>query len=398
MAPHYHQLPCAPTFVFYDGECATCHFVVKFLLRRSHRERFRFVALQNLAGTELEERIRQDLKLDLTSSLIVWKNGELWARAAAVSAIVSELGWPWRLFLLFRLLPLGLSDFFYNLYASRRYQIAGRARDKDICAVLPREQRALFPAEWTEAKLVFPPGPDVFLSAQWRNLILVNFEVPSSILQEFLPYGVEVDSWNNQTLVSLVGFSFAGTSVKGMTLPWAADFEEVNLRFYVKRRVQEQGTWVERRAVVFVREIVPFKIIAATANLFYGERYRSLIMNHETLQLENQKKVTYHWGDQDGSCSIEALLNGDPKPLEDGSLAEFITEHYFGYAKKGPRASTEYQVEHPRWRVWNDVKVKIQGNFARFYPDVFRPYLERPHSMMVAEGSPVRVMQGQKIP
>jgi hypothetical protein len=91
------------------------------------------------------------------------------------------------------------------------------------------------------------------------------------------------------------------------------------------------------------------------------------------------------------------LLNGDPKPLEDGSLAEFITEHYFGYAKKGPRASTEYQVEHPRWRVWDDVKVKIQGDFARFYPDVFRPYLERPHSMMVAEGSPVRVMQGQTI-
>jgi predicted DCC family thiol-disulfide oxidoreductase YuxK/uncharacterized protein YqjF (DUF2071 family) len=393
MAPHYHQLPCAPTFVFYDGECATCHFVVKFLLRRSHRERFRFVALQNLAGTELEERIRQDLKLDLTSSLIVWKNGELWARAAAVSAIVSELGWPWKLLLLFRLLPLGLCDFFYNLYASRRYQIAGRARDKDICAVLTREQRALFPAEWNEARVVFQPRSDVFLSAQWLNLILVNFEVPAHVLQEFLPYGVEVDSWNNQTLVSLVGFSFAGTSVKGMTIPWAADFEEVNLRFYVKRRVQG----LERRAVVFVREIVPFKIIAATANLFYGERYRSLTMNHETFQLEDQKKVTYHWADQDGSCSMEAMLNGDPKPLAEGSLAEFITEHYFGYAKKGPRASTEYQVEHPRWRVWDDVKVKIQGDFARFYPDVFRPYLEKPHSMMVAEGSPVRVMQGQTI-
>ncbi|HET9236498.1 MAG TPA: DUF2071 domain-containing protein [Oligoflexus sp.] len=348
MAPRYHQLPCTPTLVFYDGECATCHFVVKFLLRRSQRERFRFIALQSVAGTELEATIRKNLKLDLTSSLIVWKNGELWARAAAVSAIVSELGWPWKFLLLFRLLPLGLCDFFYDLYASRRYKIAGRARDKDICAVLPREQRALFPADLSLASPLFQPRPEVFLSAQWHHLILVNFEVPAHILQEFLPYGVEVDSWNNQTLVSLVGFSFAGTSVKGMTLPWAADFEEVNLRFYVKRRVQEQGAWVERRAVVFVREIVPFTIIAATANLFYGERYRSLTMNHEAHHLENQKKVAYHWADQNGSCSIEAMLNGEPKPLEEGSLAEFITEHYFGYAKKGREASTEYQVEHPR--------------------------------------------------
>jgi predicted DCC family thiol-disulfide oxidoreductase YuxK len=383
--------------VFYDGDCATCHFVVKFLLRRTHRERFRFIALQSLAGTELEAIIRRDLKLDLTSSLIVWKNGELWARAAAVSAIVSELGWPWKLCLLFRLLPLGLCDFLYNLYASRRYQIAGRAKDKDICAVLPWEQRALFPAVWPETKVVFQPRPDVFLSAQWRNLILVNFEVPASILQEFLPYGVEVDSWNDQTLVSLVGFSFAGTSVKGMTLPWAADFEEVNLRFYVKRRVQENGRWIERRAVVFIREIVPFKIIAATANLFYGERYHSLTMNHEMLDRKDHKQLLYSWEDSLGRCSMDVMLNGEPEPLREGSLAEFITEHYFGYAKKGPQASTEYQVEHPRWRVWTDVQVNVKGDFARFYPEVFRPYLEKPHSMMVAEGSPVRVMQGQTL-
>lgn len=390
----YHQLPCSPTLVFYDGECATCHFVVKFLLRRKRRQRFRFIALQHLAGTEYETAIQQHLQLDLTSSLIVWKNGELWARAAAVFAIFSELGWPWKILLLLRLLPLGLCDFLYNLYAARRYQIAGRARDKNICDVLPPAQRILFPATWPDLDLIFPSHSDVFLSAQWRHLILVNYEVPAAILQEHLPFGVEVDSWNNQTLVSLVGFSFAGTSIKGMTLPWAADFEEVNLRFYVKRRVQENGQWVERRGVVFIREIVPFAIIAATANLFYGERYRSLAMNYENRTTADKRLITYRWSDQDGACSMQATLSGEPQPLATGSLAEFITEHYFGYAKKGTKASTEYQVEHPRWRVWTNVSVATEGDFARFYPAAFRPYLQKPHSMMVAEGSAVRVFQG----
>jgi hypothetical protein len=146
--------------------------------------------------------------------------------------------------------------------------------------------------------------------------------------------------------------------------------------------------------VVFVREIVPFAVIAATANLFYGERYRSLSMNHETRIMEESKQVTYHWGDQEGRCSIQATLRGAPQPLADGSLAEFITEHYYGYARKGPQASTEYEVEHPRWRVWTDVQIGISGNFARFYPAAFGPYLLKPHSTMVAEGSSVRVMNG----
>ncbi len=390
----YHQLPCSPTLVFYDGECATCHFIVKFLLRRSRRQRFRFVALQSLAGTDYELAIQKYLQLDLGSSLIVWKNGELWARAAAVFAIFSELGWPWKILLILRLLPIRFSDFIYNLYATRRYQIAGRARDKNICDVLPPEQRALFPASWPGAELIFEPRRDVFLSAQWRHLILVNFEVPATLLQEHLPFGVELDDWNGQTLVSLVGFSFAGTSIQGMTLPWAADFEEVNLRFYVKRKIQENGQWVERRGVVFIREIVPFAIIAATANLFYGERYSSFTMEHESSLDTEAKRVTYRCSDQTENCSIEAKVNGEPQPLVTGSLAEYITEHYYGYAKKGAKASTEYQVEHPRWRVWADASVTLTGDFARFYPAAFRPYLQKPHSMMMAEGSAVRVFQG----
>ncbi len=393
----YHKLPCSPTFVFYDGDCATCHFIVKFLLKRRNNQRFRFVALQATAGTDLELKIREYLDLDLTSSLVVWKNGELWGQASAVFAIISELGWAWKGLLLFRLFPLVLLNALYNQYATRRYQIAGRARTPNICDVLSPSQRTLFPNEWPEVSLTFPPRREVFLSAQWRELILLNFEVPSLILQDYLPAGVEVDNWNGQTLVSLVGFSFAGTSILGMSLPWASDFEEVNLRFYVKRTVVENGISTQRRGVVFIREIVPFSSIATTANLFYGERYTRLPMKHETKISGQSKEVSYQWNDKGGVCAIRASFEGDPYPLEKGSLAEFITEHYYGYAKKSSLTSTEYEVEHPPWRVWPDSNIRVEGDYGRFYPEVFRPYLKKPHSMFIAEGSPIRVMRGNNL-
>jgi uncharacterized protein len=389
-----HQLPCEPVFVFYDGQCATCHLVVRFLIRRSRQERFRFISLHSLMGRPLEAGIRKNLDLDLKSSLIVWKNGELLSQFSAVSAILSELGWPWYMFLVLRLLPLRAMNFLYDLYARHRYQIMGKAKNPDICQVVPPAQRALFQQQWNPERVIFAKRDRVFLSAQWRNLILINYRVPAALLQEFVPPGTELDDWQGEVLMSLVAFSFAGTSVLGMTLPFCSDFEEVNLRFYVKRHVLVNGEWHWRRAVVFIREIVPFGIIAGTANLFYGEHYAKLRMDHRASSLKGQKTLSYSWADAQGECQMTAEYAGDPTPLQKGSLAEFITEHYYGYAKKGKSGTTEYEVEHPRWRTWNEAKVSVQGDFARYYPTSLAPYLKEPHSLLLAEGSPVRVYRG----
>lgn len=389
-----HQLPYEPALVFFDGACASCHFVVKFLLRRSRRQRFRFLALQELAGSELERTIQSQLGLDLTSSLIVLKNGELHARSAAVLALFSELGFPWLLVLLLRALPRRIADFIYDAYARRRYQLAGRAKEPDICRLLPPAQQALVLRSLPEIASPFPKRDDVFLSAQWRHLVLVNYTVPADVLKPYIPAGVELDTWEGQPLISLVGFSFVGTSVDGITLPLAADFEEVNLRFYVKRRV---GPGNDRRGVVFIREIVPFEVIARTANLLYGERYARAPMEHQLHVSPTEKTVSYRWGSRAGVCRLIAPLVGSPKSLTSGSLAEFITEHYWGYAQKSATESTEYEVEHPRWRVWEETAVKVEGDVARHYPSDIGRFLTSPHSVFVAEGSAMRVMKGRSL-
>jgi|GEM_PF-34743 len=392
-----HQLPCEAVYVYFDGHCASCHFVVKFLLRRRRCQRFRFIPLQTLVGSTLEQTIQRQFKLDLNSSLIVCKNGELYAQFSAVAVIFSELGWPWNLLLLLRLLPLSCLDFIYRLYARHRYQIAGRARDPEICRLLNAEERALFPQPGPSGQAIFAPRPRVFLSAQWRQLIMVNYRVPAELLQAYLPAATELDDWQGEMLVSLVGFAFTGTSLQGMSLPIHSDFEEVNLRFYVRRAVVENGVRTWRRGVVFIREIVPFKLIAQTANIFYGERYTALTMDHELSDENGRQTLRYSWSDHSGICAISGTFQGEPKPLVKGSLAEFICEHYFGYAKKARVSSTEYEVEHPAWRVWPEPKIQVSGAIAKHYPAAFAPYLSEVHSVVLAEGSAVRVFRGQTI-
>lgn len=343
--------------------------------------------LQELAGSEWETAIRHHLDVELTSSLIVYKNGELWARSSAVLAIFSELGWLWSWMLLLWLVPRRVRDALYDAYATRRYQLAGKARDGDVCERLPVQQQALVLREAPPADCLFPPRPRVFLSAQWRNLILVNYAVPAETLKPYLPWGVELDEWNGQMLMSLVCFSFAGTSFGGTTAPLCADFEEVNLRFYVKR--PHSGGL--RRGVVFIRELVPFSTVAQVANLLFGEQYRATHMNS---RMTPGTTLEYSWGVRDSRCRVTAQLGGAPKPFAPGSLDEFITEHYWGYAPRGENASTEYEVEHPSWRTWSDAKIDIHGDIARHYPAAFGLCLTEPHSTLVAEGSPVRVLKG----
>jgi predicted DCC family thiol-disulfide oxidoreductase YuxK/uncharacterized protein YqjF (DUF2071 family) len=391
------QLPFDPTYIFYDGDCGTCERMVRFLLQRTRKERFRFVSLAELRKSRLEESIRRNLGLDLESSLIVWKNGQLYARFAAVLVILSELAWPWRPLLMLRLFPLALLNWLYDLYARHRYDLLGRATHPDLCQILPESQRTLFAPAFPDDHPVFSSRKDVFLSAQWRDLVFVNFSVPPEVLQPFVPAGTELDTWQGQTLVSLVAFAFVQTSLAGMTLPMHADFEEINLRFYVKRKIRVGDRTEWRRAVVFLKEIVPHYTLAWTARLFYGERYAYEKTSSERKEEGDCRERSYSWGEGSQRCELTARMRGLGQRWDADSLPGFITEHYYGYVQGQGGVTVEYEVEHPRWVLWSPVEISLEGPWKTRYPKQLAEHLTTIHSALVAEGSVVRVMKGVKL-
>src|SRR5688500_2284903 len=112
----------------------------------------------------------------------------------------------------------------------------------------------------------------VFLEAEWRKLAMANYCVDKKILAKYLPYDTEIDIWEDKCYVSLVGFMFLNTKLKGIKIPFHSNFEEVNLRFYVRHKCT--GEW--KRGVVFIKEIVPLPTLTFVANTIYKENYETM--------------------------------------------------------------------------------------------------------------------------
>ena len=266
---------------------------------------------------------------------------------------------------------------------------------------------------------------------------MLNYEVAPEALAPFVPAGTELDAWEGRHLVSMVGFMFQSTRGLGFPIPFHRNFEEVNLRFYVRRKVD--GEW--RRGVVFIKEIVPRFAIAWVARTFYNENYVALPMSHRLEKAapffpappENEersgvrrppvsssnpltptrsplgrgagveapegiKSVRYGWRFGGEENFLKVTTRGRPVPIREGTEAEFITEHYWGYAAQQDGSTVEYHVDHPRWRVWETAGAELHCQVAGLYGEHFGKYLRGPpSSAFLAEGSAVKVFKGIRL-
>ena len=225
-----------------------------------------------------------------------------------------------------------------------------------------------------------------FLTAEWRKLAIINYEVDPSILEKYVPKGVELDFWENKCHVSVIGFMFLNTKLLGIPVPFHRNFEEVNLRFYVKKF--ENNEW--KRGVVFIKEIVPKIALKLVANIIYNEHYEKLPMKNAIKVVGNKLNITYSWKTKKwNNISIEA--NNSQLLMKENSEFEFITEHYFGYTKN-KNSTSEYEVQHPKWKHYHINNYEISLDFKENYGDDFE-FLNavNPCSVMLAEGSEVKV-------
>lgn len=222
-----------------------------------------------------------------------------------------------------------------------------------------------------------------FLKAYWKNLILINYEIEPDILAPYIPCGTQLDLYKGKCYVSLVGFMFIDTKVLGIKLPYHINFEEVNLRFYVKNN--------DKRGVVFIKEIVPKPLITAVANGLYHEHYQTHKMKHQYTEDVNFNRFEYQWKIDNNWQSMAVKTEKQPSEIDEDSEAQFITEHYFGYTKHGNR-TFEYEVVHPTWKQLKILDYSININFEANYGINLKTLDQaKPTSVILAIGSKVSV-------
>jgi len=239
--------------------------------------------------------------------------------------------------------------------------------------------------------------PHPFLTARWESLLLLNYLCPPALLEPHVPRGTVLDAWQGRTYVSLVAFLFRGLRVRGIPLPFHQEFEEVNLRFYVRRPA---GREPAPRGVVFIRELVPRRAIAAAARLTYNEPYAVVPMSHRVaLSASAGGSLEYSWRHGGDAFRMAAEVGGAARPMTAGSEAEFTAEHHWGYTRQRDGVTLQYRVEHPPWQVWEAPGATLSGPAGRLYGEAFGPILAgSPASAHVALGSEVAVYRGQRLP
>ncbi|CAM1345570.1 YqjF family protein [Tenacibaculum amylolyticum] len=227
-----------------------------------------------------------------------------------------------------------------------------------------------------------------FLTAEWRKLIMVNYTIDPKVLAPYVPQGTILDSFEGKCYVSLIGFMFVNTKLLGIKVPFHVNFEEVNLRFYVKRL--EDGK--EKRGVVFIKEIVPKAAITFVANTFYKEKYETLKMKHEWQKVQDDLAIAYQWKKNGIWNHIKVIAENQQIAMEQHSEVEFIAEHYWGFSKNSETKTTMYEVQHPKWNYYPVKESTINVDFNATYGNNFA-FLnkQKPTSVFLLEGSEISV-------
>jgi uncharacterized protein YqjF (DUF2071 family) len=268
--------------------------------------------------------------------------------------------------------------------------------------------------------MTMPDRP--LLTAQWRNLLLLNFPVPTELIASLAPPGTEPDLHNGQSYISIVGFQFQNVRFLGLPWPGHTNFPEINLRYYVRRTIGNEI----RRGVVFVREIVPRRAVSIIANRLYNENYITRPMRSAlhiaASELSRGDTIEYAWksriplprreGPGEGSSARDRRASpartrwnrlsarvAAPLALPPaGSLEEFIVEHYWGYTHSRDGRTNEYRVAHAPWPVAPADNVAWDCDVAATYDEPFAQYLASPPtSALVADGSAIEVFRGHKL-
>jgi uncharacterized protein len=226
---------------------------------------------------------------------------------------------------------------------------------------------------------------------------MLNYRVAPELLEPYVAAGTELDAWHGSHYVSIVGFLFRHTRVLGVRVPLHSDFEEVNLRFYVRRTAAGEV----RRAVTFIRELVPRAAIAIIAHAVYNEPYRAVPMAHE-IALDagapGPARVEYRWRVGRLWSKLSAYPIGPASPAAGGSEEAFITEHDWGYTRQRDGSTLEYEVRHPPWRVWQVSAASLTGDLGATYGAKWAAALTgKPASAFVADGSAVMVFPPKRL-
>jgi uncharacterized protein len=231
-------------------------------------------------------------------------------------------------------------------------------------------------------------GSRVFMTADWTNVVLINYAVPQSLLERHLLPGCVLDTPpGNEGLhiLSMVAMNFGEARVAGMPVPGGKHFSELNLRFYVR-----QG---HRHGVIFLRQYVPHWTLVLGARATYNQPYHRAEISHEVLQEPELIRATTRIRYRKVHGEIDIAAINRPFLPPETSLEHFYKERYWGFDRDVFGRSYCFRVQRPPWRIFPVERATADVNPGQLLGGEWRwvDWERARHSVIFAEGSPAIV-------
>ncbi len=233
------------------------------------------------------------------------------------------------------------------------------------------------------------------MTSKWNNLLFVNYAVEASLVIPLIPKGTELDLLDGSVFISLVGLRFVDTRVFGIPALLTRNFDEVNLRFYVKRHFGSQT----REGVAFIGEIINSRMVTWIAKFLYGENYSARNISSQINEEDDVvTKVTYEIFMNGIRNEMSAIIQPDIGMPENMDLNRGLVEQYWGYSRTRKGKTIEYEVEHPRWPIYSASECSINFDFGALYGEEYGFLSDcEPTSIFYCPGSDIKVRLGRQI-
>jgi len=227
-----------------------------------------------------------------------------------------------------------------------------------------------------------------------REVVAVNFVVPPSILKKHIPRGLELDYFEDETYVSLVGMVVNKLGLMG--IPFAPKCSYISLRCYVRR----SNDPLRRRGTCSIRNYVSSSTSAWLLNSKLEGDFQKMKIKKQNsgfLKKTTIPEVEYQWKVDDHWNKLRIRGRNLVKNTGPKTKVGFILDHANVYRKiKGK--TCEFQVQRPAWTVWDVARANFTCDVKRLFGKQFvEPMARRPASVFLSSGSEVTFFKPEQI-
>ena len=220
---------------------------------------------------------------------------------------------------------------------------------------------------------------------RWESLLFLHWRLPAARIQETLPAGLTVDTFNGDAYLAVVPFFMQNVRpIGGPAIPWISHFLELNVRTYAYDEAGVPGVW-------FYSLDCNQPLAVAAARLLTGLRYmhaemsatRGAIVEYRSRRRSSEQLARYRYR------GVGAAHDCAPESFE-----FFVLERYYLFAKRGSSlvrgqvAHAPYQFREAQVEEFSTLPAQLDG---------FAEITGAPTHMCYVDGFDVNVYATEKI-